>query len=220
VIGILGGTFDPVHVAHLRCALEVQQILRLGEIRFIPARQPPHRPPPLASPAQRLAMLRLAAGDQPGFAVDERELRREGPSYTVDTLRSLRAELGAARPLCLLLGIDAFAGLDGWHEWQSLAELAHLVVMRRPGVEPALSPAVRALLEDRVAADHGRLRQGAAGCVALLTVTQLDVSATRVRELIAAGGSVRYLVPDRVLDFIHREGLYRGAALHATGLGA
>lgn len=215
MIGILGGTFDPVHIAHLRCALEVQQALRLSEVRFIPSRQPPHRGPPVANPSQRLAMLRLAMGDQPGFVIDERELRREGRSYTVDTLRSLREEFGA-RPLCLLVGLDAFGEIHTWHEWEKLIDLAHIVVMHRPGREPVFHDAVRKMVDGRVT-EAASLRQQPAGRVMFCDVTQLEISATRIREAAAAGGSVRYLVPDRVLDFIHREGLYRSVRLRAEG---
>jgi nicotinate-nucleotide adenylyltransferase len=216
MIGVLGGTFDPVHIAHLRCALEVQQSLRLSEVRLIPSRQPPHRDPPFATPDQRLAMLRLAAGDQAGFVIDERELRRDGPSYTIDTLRSLREEAGA-RPICLLLGNDAFAALHTWHRWEGLMDLAHLVVMHRPGRERAFTREIQRLLDERLVADVARLRRDAAGSILMLPVTQLEISATRIRETIARGESARYLVPDRVLDFIQREGLYRSAGLRAAG---
>jgi len=219
MIGVLGGTFDPVHIAHLRCALEVQHGLGLSEVRFVASRQPPHRPMPAASAHQRLAMLRLAIDAQPGFVVDDREIRREGPSYTVDTLQSLRDELGSA-PICLIVGVDAFAGLHTWHRWTSLIELAHLVVMHRPGRERVFTPDVQTLLNTRLVRDRSRLQQAPAGHIALLSVTQFEVSATRIRALIGAGESVRYLVPDPVLDYIHREGLYRDAASRALGSGA
>ncbi len=132
MIGIFGGTFDPVHFGHLRPALEVQQALGLDEVRFIPAGQPPHRDMPHATAPQRLSMLQTAIEDQPGFAADEREIQREGPSYMVDTLALLREELGQI-PLCLILGYDAFLGLPAWHQWHRLIELAHLVITHRPG---------------------------------------------------------------------------------------
>jgi nicotinate-nucleotide adenylyltransferase len=126
-IGLLGGTFDPVHNAHLRIALDVLEQLQLAEMRFIPSRQPPHRAQPGASPEQRLAMLQRAVQGQPGFIVDERELRRSGPSYMVDTLCSLRADFSET-PLCLLLGLDAFRELHTWYRWQTIPELAHILV--------------------------------------------------------------------------------------------
>lgn len=144
MIGLLGGTFDPVHHGHLRIALEAKEALGLTEVRFIPCRQPPHRGDASATAQQRLDLLRLACGDMPGFAVDTRELERPGPSYMVDTLASLRAERGD-EPLCLILGWDAFLGLPGWHRWQNLLDYAHLAVVQRPGstdrvgwVEPSL----------------------------------------------------------------------------------
>lgn len=215
MIGLLGGTFDPVHYAHLRCALDVQQACGMEEVRFLPCRQPPHRGAPLADPARRLAMLKLAVMDQPGFAIDERELHRPGPSYMIDTLHSLRAELGA-RPLCLIVGMDAFARLDGWRRWEELIDLAHIAVMRRPAPVPEPSPAVAALMRERLVRDPLALRRDPAGRVILCAVTQTDVSATRIRQLIAAGGSARYLLPDAVLDYIRRERLYLDAGVDAA----
>ncbi len=212
MIGILGGTFDPVHHAHLRCALELQQTLGLEQIRFVPCRVPPHRGTPFAAADQRLAMLELAVDGQSGFVVDDRELGREGPSYTVDTLLSLREQFGAAVPLCLIVGMDAFLGLDTWSRWQRLTELAHIIVMRRPGPDAASAgPALKALLDERLVDDPQRLRAAPAGGVMLCTVTQMEISGTRIRELIAGGRNVRYLLPDRVLDYIRRERLYLDA---------
>lgn len=213
MIGIFGGTFDPIHYGHLRCALELQQALGLEQLRFVPARLPPLRGAPAASAEQRLAMLELAVADQPGFAVDARELRREGPSFTVDTLLSLRAELPAA-PLCLILGMDAFLGLERWSRWERLVELAHLVVMQRPGQDLATAgPRLQALLRER-RAEPAELRQAAGGRIALCPVTQIDVSGTRIRDFVACGRSVRYLLPDPVIDYIGRQRLYRAARPH------
>lgn len=212
MIGILGGTFDPVHHAHLRCALELQQGLALDQLRFVPCRVPPHRGTPFASAEQRLAMLEIAIDGQAGFVADDRELRRDGPSYTVDTLLSLREEFGANEPLCLIVGMDAFLGLDSWSRWQRLTELAHLVVMRRPGLDVAAAgPALEVLLRERLIDDPQRLRGAPAGSVLLWTVTQIEISGTRIRDLIARGRNVRYLLPDRVLDYIRRERLYLDA---------
>lgn len=211
MIGILGGTFDPVHLAHLRCALELQQTFDFEEIRFVPCRLPPHRPDPGADPEQRLAMLELALGDQAGFVTDDRELRRPGPSYTVDTLESFRAERQTA-PLCMIVGMDAFLQLPTWHRWERLIDLAHLVVMCRPGRELDDAPAVlRGLLDERGVEDPHDLRHSPAGRIALAGVTRLDISATHIRSLVGQGRSIRYLVPDRVLDYIRQERLYLGA---------
>ena len=139
MIGIFGGTFDPIHYGHLRPAQEAMQKLALAELRFVPAAQPPHRPPPLASAAQRLAMIELAIRDLPGFRADDRELQRGGLSYTVLTLESLRAELGNT-PLCLLVGADQFRNFETWHRWQEIPDLVHLVVLNRPGTAAGALP--------------------------------------------------------------------------------
>lgn len=208
MIGIFGGTFDPVHFGHLRPALEVQQALGLNEVRFIPAGQPPHRETPYASTPQRLSMLRTAIDDQPGFVVDERELRREGPSYMVDTLASLREEVGQT-PLCLILGYDAFLGLPGWHQWNSLIELAHLVITHRPGWNhDELEDALQSLVK-QCETGVERLSEQAAGGLLFVPVTQLDISATIIREQIRAGQDIRYLLPDTVYRIIREQKLYR-----------
>lgn len=218
VIGILGGTFDPVHHGHLRCALEVQQECGLEKVRFIPCGQPPHRRQPAADAARRLAMLEAATSDHPGFEIDTRELRRDGPSYTVDTLLSLRQELPDVS-LCLLLGMDAFLGLPSWSRWERLIELAHLIVMCRPGADPASAAApLRELLETRRVDEPRELRRRPAGLILLQPVTQLDISASRIRDSIARGRSVRYLLPDRVLDHIRRERLYLNSPTGETEL--
>lgn len=208
MLGIFGGTFDPVHFGHLRPALEVQQALGLNEVRFIPAGQPPHREVPHALPSQRLSMLRAAIEDQPGFVVDEREIRREGPSYMVDTLASLREEVGQL-PLCLILGYDAFLGLPGWHQWHRLIELAHLVITHRPGWNhDDLNDVLQSLVKQHEVA-HEQLSEQAAGGLLFVPVTQLDVSATTIREQIRAGQDIRYLLPDTVYRIIREQKLYR-----------
>ena len=208
MIGILGGTFDPVHHGHLRIALELLQGLSLDEVRFIPCRNPPHRGEAVASPRQRLAMLERAIAGQRGFVIDDRELARPGLSYMVDTLESLRNNVGDT-PLCMIVGRDAFNRLDTWHRWRQLIELAHIIVAERPDVPGPPSPAVAELLEgrrvDAPVALHGR----AAGSVLTWPVTRLSISATLVREVIAAGHSPRYLVPDTVWSYIQKESLYR-----------
>ena len=208
MIGIFGGTFDPVHFGHLRPALEVQQALGLNQVRFIPAGQPPHREMPFTTTPQRLSMLRAAIEDQPDFVVDERELRREGPSYMVDTLASLRDEVGQT-PLCLILGYDAFLGLPGWHQWNSLIELAHLVITHRPGWNhDELEDALQSLVK-QCETGVERLSEQAAGGLLFVPVTQLDISATIIREQIRAGQDIRYLLPDTVYRIIREQKLYR-----------
>lgn len=208
MIGIFGGTFDPVHHGHLRAALELLQDLELSELRLIPCRIPPHRATPGATPEQRLAMLRAAVRDQSGFIVDDRELRRAGPSYTVDTLHSLRTEFGDT-PLCLIVGADAFLGFPTWHRWTELIELAHVVVMHRPGWNAPADGVLADLLQARRVDTPARLRAQSAGCILVWPVTQLDISASRIREEVRRGRSPRYLVPDPVWELIRTEGIYR-----------
>ncbi|PWK92076.1 nicotinate-nucleotide adenylyltransferase [Fulvimonas soli] len=197
-LAILGGTFDPVHLGHLNAAWEAAELLD-AEVRLLPARVPPHRPPPVAGADQRVAMLRAALRGQPRLVLDTRELERDGPSYTVDTLAALRAEQGA-RPLVLLVGEDAFAGLPSWHRWRELFGLAHLGVLTRPGAEPAWPEALRETVAQRLAGDPAILRREPAGRVVALPVTPLEISATRVRELLAEGREPRYLLPAALFD--------------------
>lgn len=211
MIGIYGGTFDPVHYGHLRTALEVKEALGLEELRFLPCGLPPHRRPPDAPAEMRLKMLELALRDAvPGFRIDTRELQREGPSYMVDTLISIREEVGAT-PLCLILGLDAFCGLPSWHRWRELFDLAHLIVMRRPDAEEFAADATLAgLMQGRRVEAVEALRPKPAGFVHFLEVTQLAIAATQIRQLIRAGHDPRYLLPDAVLEFIREQALYCG----------
>ena len=207
-IGVLGGTFDPIHYGHLRPALELLEALELAEIRFVPCRIPAHRGTPWVTAEQRLTLVRLATTGQPGFVTDDRELRREGPSYMVDTLASLRNDFPDA-PLCLIVGTDAFRELHTWRCWRDLSGLAHIVVMQRPGVLQPLPPPLDAFIAPRVIHDALALRRRLAGGVLFQPVTQLDISASRIRALLARGQSPRYLLPEAVLAYIHDRGLYR-----------
>jgi len=209
MIGVLGGTFDPIHFGHLRTALEVQEALGLAEVRFVPLRVAPHRPPPLATPEQRLAMVRAAVAGATGFVADDRELRREGRSFTYDTLRSLRAELGTAVPLCLILGGDAFADFYTWHRPDDILELAHLVVMERPNTARPADPRLVHLISERSTRETERLRAAAGGAVFFQRVTQLEISASKIRRLIADGLNPRFLTPEAVLEIMGDERLYR-----------
>jgi len=206
-VGVFGGTFDPIHLGHLRTAFELLEGLDLEEVRFIPAARPPHREAPGAGAELRLAMVRAATEGQPGFVVDDRELRRAGPSYTVLTLAELRAELGV-RPICLVVGMDAFAGLPGWHRWQELLELAHLVVAHRPGWNAPASGAVGELLQTCRADDVADLHGSSNGRILVRPVTQLEISSTRLRDIVASGRDPRYLVPEPVRAIISETACY------------
>lgn len=207
-LGMFGGTFDPVHHGHLRTAFEVLEACRLAELRLVPASVPPHRPQPQAPARLRLEMLRRAVAGEPRLVVDDCELQRAGPSYTVDTLAGLRAQAGS-RPLCLVLGADAFLGLPGWHRWPEILQLAHLVVVQRPGSRLAPGDELAAALEGRYCTSPAELAHGAAGRVLVREVTQLDISASAIRRLVAGGGDPRYLVPDAVRSLIVESGCYR-----------
>lgn len=192
-LAILGGTFDPVHIAHLAVAWEAAELLD-AEVHLLPARVPPHRLAPVADAPARVALLQAALRGQDRLGLDTRELTRGGPSYTVDTLAELRAAVGD-RPLVLLLGADAFAGLPGWHRWRELFALAHIGVLSRPGVARTWPQALAAEMDARRVDDPRLLHGLAAGKLVELAVTPLEVSATRIRELLAAGREPRYLLP-------------------------
>ena len=206
-LGIFGGTFDPIHFGHLRTAFELLHTLRFAEVRFVPAGNPPHRDSPLADAALRLALVRAAVADQPGFVVDDREVRRAGPSYAVLTLRELREEF-PLRPVCLAVGMDAFVGLPQWHAWREILQLAHIVVAHRPGWQaPAAGPLGELLAElrtDRI----DDLHEAPAGRLFIHPVTQLEISSTDLRTLLAAGQDPRYLVPEAVRKAIRETGCY------------
>ena len=214
-VGILGGTFDPVHFGHLRLAQEIGEMLRLAEVRFVPSGTPPHRTAPRVTPQQRLEMVRLAIADNPLFTADGREVTRSGPGYTFDTLTELRRELGATRPLCVLLGADAFLELATWHRWHELFGLAHLIVAHRPGFPPESWPArmpqpLAREYEARSLKQPLAVHLSPAGGIATQAISALDISATRIRQSLERGASPRYLLPDAVLDYIQANGLYAG----------
>ncbi|MGD2075555.1 MAG: nicotinate-nucleotide adenylyltransferase [Gammaproteobacteria bacterium] len=204
---ILGGTFDPVHFGHLRPALEVQQGLGVPCVHLLPCRAPPHRSPPVAAAPQRLALLQAAVADEPALSIDERELAREGPSYMVDTLESLRRERGD-EPLCLALGTDAFAQLESWHRWRDIPHLCHLAVMQRPGSTWPQRGALAELLVRARVQDAKVLHDRPAGCILGVPVTRLGISGSQIRALLAAGRSPRFLLPDVVLNRIRQENWY------------
>ena len=206
-IGIFGGTFDPIHYGHLRTAFEILQALRLTQIRFMPAGNPPHREQTIASTADRVAMVKAAIAGRAEFILDDRETRREGPSYSVDTMREMRAEM-PEQPLCLIVGMDAFLGLPKWHQWRDLLQLIHLVVAHRPGWRaPTMGP-LGELLVDRGTGRIQDLHESPAGRIYIHAVTQLEISSTEVRKLIGAGRDPRYLMPDNVRDIIQSSACY------------
>ena len=231
VLGLFGGTFDPLHVAHLRLALEAREALDLAEVCLIPAGKPALREAPQCAAADRLAMVERALADMPGFSVDATEVRQAGipptsvaagvatsatPSYTIDTLERQRRLHGAQRPLVLLLGADAFARFEAWHRWRELFGLAHIAVATRPGHELRVGAGATAL-DAEFAARRGvaaDLAAAPAGRIVPFAITALEISASAVRRRLASGLSVRYLVPEAVLDYIDSHQLYRTSHGH------
>lgn len=212
-IGILGGTFDPIHYGHLRLGEELGEVLKLEAVRLLPSGTPPHRSAPVASSEHRLAMTRLAVQGNPRFQVDDREIHRAGPGYMFDTLTSMRAESGTTQPLVLLLGADAFLELATWHRWHELFGLAHIAVAHRPGfpverwAEQMPQPLAREYTS-RLMHQPLAVHLSPAGGVVVVPFTALDISATALRDLLRTGRSPRYLLPAPVLDYIHSNNLY------------
>ncbi|WP_313953087.1 nicotinate-nucleotide adenylyltransferase [Accumulibacter sp.] len=212
-LGIFGGTFDPVHFGHLRLAEEAADSLALAGVRWIPAGQPALRGTPQVTARQRLAMVRLAIAENRSFEVDTAEVDAERPSYTVLTLERLRQtdHCGPRRPLVLLVGADAFAGLPDWHRWQALLDLAHIGVAHRPGFPIDITRLPGALADtyrDRFCTSSAVLTESPAGRIVSFAMTQLAISATQIRTLLTTGRSPRYLLPDEVIAYIRSQHLY------------
>ena len=203
LIGVYGGTFDPIHYGHLRPALDVLSQLKLDHVRFIPCYQPVHRGLPQVSSAQRCEMIEMAIQNQPNFVLDRREIERQGPSYMVDTLRSLKADFPNAG-LVLIMGTDAFAKFLSWYQWSDILELANLAIMHRPGESLPNQGELAGLLQQRLVS---KLTE-AQGQIVEVEVTQLDLSATRLRELMQHGEPIDYLMPPCVVKYIQTHHLY------------
>jgi nicotinate-nucleotide adenylyltransferase len=206
-VGLFGGTFDPIHFGHLRAAFELTELLDLERVLFIPAADPPHRGRPLADAQTRLAMVLAAVEDEESFHVDDRELHRPGPSYTVLTLEELRREHGDT-PLVLMLGMDAFLGLPTWHRWRELLDLAHVAVAHRPGAIVPSSGELGRLISRCRARDRNEIAASPAGRIFVHPGTQLDISSTDLRQALLAGRDPRYLMPEAVRRMINATGIY------------
>jgi nicotinate-nucleotide adenylyltransferase len=200
-IGVFGGTFDPIHYGHLRTALELKSLLGIGTVHFVPCANPPHRAAPMTDGALRLRMVEAAIHSEPGFVADDRELKRAGTSYTIDTLASFRVDY-VDRSLCLMLGMDAFLGLPDWHRWQELTSYAHIVVAHRPGWQAPTTGRLGDLLRERRAASAAELLNLPAGRIHIQPVTQLEISSTDLRDSLRAGRDPKFLMPDSVRQII------------------
>ena len=205
-LGLLGGAFDPVHIGHLRGAIAVREHLGLERVDFLPAAQSPLKDAATVATEDRLAMLEAAVQDVPGLGVDVRELAREGPSYTVDTLIELRREVGQARPLIWIVGTDILPSLPKWSRWQQLLELTHLVILERPGSDSPPLAVTQWLDQHRI--DQNALLASPAGGVMTLDQPVLDIASSDIRTLLAAGRNPRFLLPDVVMEYITQHKLF------------
>ncbi|WP_374419757.1 nicotinate-nucleotide adenylyltransferase [Chromobacterium sp.] len=208
-LGLFGGTFDPIHNAHLRMAEAFAAELALDEVRLVPAGRPYHRSHgPHATPAQRLAMAELAVDDYPRLAVDAREVHRPGAAYTIDTLAELRAESGPDAELWFLIGGDSLATLHTWKRWDELLHFANLAVALRPGFDPAALPApIQPLWRARQVYDFSN--RTASGTIRPLALPPVDIAATDIRLRLARGDAVDDVLPPAVLAYIRQHRLYR-----------
>lgn len=214
-IGILGGTFDPIHYGHLRLAQEVADKLRLVEVRFLLSGTPPHRSSPGAPAEDRLAMVQLGVTGNSLFTIDPRETLREGPGYTVDTLTAMRGEVGPAQSLVLMLGADAFLELATWSRWHQLFTLAHIAVAYRPGFpvdtwQSRMPQPLAAEYNKRLMRQPLGVHTAPAGGVVVVPIAALDISATLIRDAMRAGTNPRYLLPEKIIDYIQEHSLYTG----------
>jgi nicotinate-nucleotide adenylyltransferase len=215
LVGILGGTFNPIHYGHLRMAQELADALGLKEVRFIPSANPPHKTTPIVSAEHRAAMVKLAIADNALFKLDTRELKRSGASYTIDTLISLTEELGREIDqniaFCLIMGSDAFAKLNTWHRWQELLNYCHIVLVQRPSIllsQPKLAEELTVLLHDHYTENITDLASKTTGYIHMQKITAQDISATRIRDNLKMGISPRYLIPNKVIEYIQHKNLY------------
>ena len=214
---LFGGTFDPIHYGHLRPVEALAAQVGLSKVTLLPNNVPPHRPQPEASPAQRVAMVRLAIAGNPLFDLDLREMQRSTPSYTLDTLTELRAERGARQPLAFIVGQDSLLSLQKWYRWESLLSLCHLLVCQRPGYATRMPDAeMQQWLQQHLTEDAAELQRHPAGRVFLADTPLLAISATEIRQRRHQGRSDQDLLPPAVSDYIDREGLYRNPAMRDT----
>lgn len=211
LLGIYGGTFDPIHLGHLHAAQQVQQVLNMDEVRMVVSARPPHREPPVLSAAERLCLVQYALEGQTSLIAENCELMREGLSYMVDTLGEFRQQM-PNRPIALILGMDAFNGLKSWHNWQQIIELAHIVITDRPNSDTRLDKVIEKSLQgfvnDHLVPSKQQLQQSPSGLVYIQYISPLAISATEIRERLTHNESVDMLVPKKVWQEIQAKRLY------------
>ena len=209
-IGLLGGTFNPIHFGHLRMAQELAESLSLNEVKFIPSANPPHKPSPQVSAEHRAAIVQLAIADNPQFQFDGRELSRNGASFTIDTLESLRDEFGDSVSLILVMGSDAFTKFNTWHRWQEIIKLCHIALVQRPvsSNKESLTKELETFLHNHYTEHAEDLHESSAGLVTMQAITPLEISSTAIRQALQLNHSARYLMPENVLDYIAAQQLY------------
>ena len=205
-LGFLGGSFDPVHVGHLRGAMVVRETLNLARVDLVPAAQSPLKPETILTGAHRLAMLELAVADVPGLGVDARELERAGPSFTIDTLEALRAQYGGTRALVWIIGADSLVSLPRWARWRELLSLAHVAVLDRPGLATPTEEVTDWLDQHRI--ESPQLSSCPAGGVVMLRQPLLDIASSQIRDIFASGNNPRFLLPDAVMEYIEGNALF------------
>ncbi len=213
LIGIYGGTFDPIHYGHLRIAEELSNIIDWDRVYFVPSGSPRLRDAPAASRYHRSAMVSLAIQGNGRFALDEREINRTGVSATVDSLHEYRSEYGHATALCFIMGMDVFENIHEWHNWHELFDLCHLVIVNRPGSAAsmmALHHDVKEEFNARHVLTTDNFKHRSSGFIYMAQTSLLEISATQVRALLATGKSIRYLLPEAVSDYIQSNHLYSG----------
>ncbi len=207
-LAILGGTFDPIHNGHIESAIAVKERLAVAAVKLVPSFIPPHKLLPGTSAAHRLEMIRIATEKVDGIEVDDREISREGVSYTFNTLASFRRDIGVSAPLYFVLGVDSYATLNTWHRWRELTESAHLLVLKRAGFVGEIPGEVKRWAEVRQARKLECLQNSAGGLVCQVELTQLEVSATYIRQVLGHGGQPDGLMPQSVVDYARQHGLY------------
>ena len=213
LVGIFGGTFDPIHYGHLRVAEEIVETVGLQKMYFVPAGMPRLRYSPVASSQHRVEIVRLAIQKNPDFVLDKREIYRDGVSYSIDTVREFKQEFGEEVRLCFILGADAFIKLPEWNNWKELFNLCHFIVSSRPGysltlIKELLSKELREECSQRWVSNTESLKKDTSGLIFIASTTMLDISATSIRAHIAAGRSVRHLVPSVTVNYISENKLY------------